>query len=67
MFTSAEITFYDEDNNSNCLSLSNTQIYAIRKILGLDYDYNKQSFLCYDDKSVERLTKNLFEKFLIEK
>lgn len=67
MFTSAEITFYDENDNSNCISLSNTQIYAIRKILGLNYDYNNQSFLCYDDESVKQLTKDLFGKILIKK
>ena len=35
MFTNAEIIFYDENNNSSALTLTNAQIYAIKKILGL--------------------------------
>lgn len=68
MFTNAEITFYDEYDNSNSITLSNAQIYAIRKILGLNYDYDSESFLYYDDKSVIKLTDILFKKLeLIDK
>lgn len=67
MFTSAEITFYDENDNSNILTLTNAQIYAIRKILGLDYDYNEKCFLCYDDEGVINLTNTLFSKLKVSK
>lgn len=60
MFTNAEIIFYDNNSNSSSLTLTNVQIFAIKQVLGLDYDYNEKCFLCYDDESVERLTKALF-------
>lgn len=63
MFTSAEIIFYDDNNNSSSLTLTTSQIYAIRKFLGLDYDYTEKCFLCYDDESVEKLTKALFRNW----
>lgn len=64
MFTSAEITFYDNDNNSSTLTLTNSQIYSMRKLLGLDYDYNEKCFLCYDDESLEKLTEALFRNWI---
>lgn len=67
MFTNAEIIFYDEDNNSSALTLTNSQIYAIKKILGLNYDYNSKCFLCYDDESVMNLTEALFRKWKLSK
>lgn len=67
MFTNAEITFYDEDNNSSALILTNVQIYAIKKILGLDYNYDEKCFLCYDDESVINLTNALFSKWKLSK
>lgn len=63
MFTNAEIIFYDENGNSNIFVLTNAQIYAIKKILGLDYDYDEECFLCYDDKGVIDLTNALFSKW----
>lgn len=67
MFTNAEIIFYDENNNSSALTLTNAQIYAIKKILGLDYDYNEKCFLCYDDEGVINLTNALFSKWKLSK
>lgn len=67
MFTNAEIIFYDENNNSSVLTLTNAQIYAIKKILGLDYDYNEKCFLCYDDEGVINLTNALFSKWKLSK
>lgn len=67
MFTSAEIIFYDENNNSNVLTLTNYQIYAVKKILGLDYDYSEKCFLCYDDKSLINLTNALFRRLKVSK
>ena len=67
MFTSAEIIFYDENDNSSALTLTNAQIYAIKKILGLDYDYDEKCFLCYDDEGVMNLTNALFSKWKVSK
>lgn len=67
MFTNAEIIFYDNNNNSSALTLTNSQIYAIKKILGLNYDYNAKCFLCYDDESVINLTETLFQKWKLSK
>ena len=67
MFTNAEIIFYDENNNSSALTLTNAQIYAIKKILGLDYDNNEKCFLCYDDEGVINLTNALFSKWKLSK
>ena len=67
MFTNAEIIFYDENNNSSALTLTNAQIYAIKKILGLDYDYNEKCFLCYDDEGVINLTHALFSTWKLSK
>ena len=67
MVTNAEIIFYDENNNSSALTLTNAQIYAIKKILGLDYDYNEKCFLCYDDEGVINLTNALFSKWKLSK
>ena len=67
MFTNAEIIFYDENNNSSALTLTNAQIYAIKKILGLDYDYNEKCFLCYDDEGVINLTNAIFSKWKLSK
>lgn len=67
MFTSAEIIFYDENDNSSTLVLTNAQIYVIKKILGLDYDYDDKSFLCYDDESVINLSNALFSKWKVSK
>ena len=67
MCTNAEIIFYDENNNSSALTLTNAQIYAIKKILGLDYDYNEKCFLCYDDEGVINLTNALFSKWKLSK
>ncbi|MCJ8343359.1 MAG: hypothetical protein MJH09_11035 [Cetobacterium sp.] len=67
MFTNAEIIFYDENDNSSSLTLTAPQIYAIKKILGLNYDYKEQCFLCYDDESVLNLTEALFKKWRLSK
>lgn len=62
MLTNAEIVFYDEDDNPKVLALTNPQIYAIKRILGLNYNYSTKCFSCYDDESVTSLTKTLFGK-----
>lgn len=67
MFTNAEIIFYDENDNSSILTLTNSQIYAIKKILGLDYNYDEKCFLCYDDEGVINLTNALFSKWKLSK
>lgn len=54
MFNSAEIIFYDENEDAFGFDLTPTQVVAICKVLGIKYNANNK-LTCYSDETILKL------------